>query len=1447
MPGAGFFIAPGKVMTCVHVIATCADVITVNPGLRVVWERDGGNSAEFRVTGQPLMLANGGRAISALECDYPDVAVLDLEEPPDHPCVRIDAEWPADGDSFQVYGYPREGGTIRLTPARLSYRGKHGNEPIAYLDLASDTVKPGMSGAAVLNLRTGGVCGVVVASKNAAQPDGALTVPWTAVESDLSDVLAANKAFHEGNPEWDAMAARPRTAPTHTEVIIEVTVSEAGMLDSCVRVGGSVLCHKQAPLPDELAGVWTALDLPALAAGERMAEAGRKLAGALLDDAGQQSLARRLNEIPPGGTAEVVLIGAGPCLSLPVELLRLVSDGGEVGPLGLLPNVGIARRIAAPGLVPGGSLVPVAPAPAMAGPLKILAAVAAPDETKTKNVPLDVEAEMAAVLDATAEVAAGSHAQVRILEVASLSAIREALSADSYQVLHLSAHGSPESVELEDEDGAPVTVTSEDLMKALKSSNQPLPLIVLSACSGGATGSAAMAAGLVARGADRVIAMLASVTDTYATALARYFYRELSAHPALSTGQALARARYQAEEERSRLAQDHLPRPEYGVATLFAGAGDGPLVDPDAEPRPLTVATTPPGGKGVRELPLGLLIGRRAQLRDVMGVLRRTERAVDRFGVASGVVLTGVGGIGKTALAGRVMSRLRDEGWLIAVHEGRWNPTALIGATAQAISDAMARTTDQGLGSVLRHCLELLTSSEIDDGPKLGIIADLLRGLRLLVVFDDFEQNLTTGGDAFLDLAVDEAITHLADTAETGALLITCRYTLPGPDRLLVPVPVPPLSATELRRMFLRLPALRDLDADDRRLLMRTIGGHPRLIEFTDALLRGGRANLRHVQVKLRDLARRQGVDLTANVSVRNAVDQAMLLGSADILLEDLIKLLTPRQADILCQVAVCRGPMSLDDLAFALAPNSQGAEPGLRSDVNRLADLTLLTPGTDVEMHPWTAALVTRNNPGDTAGLHESALAMRLRRFKQQRGAYDDLIDIPRHLAALGRYDDIWTVATEVLSLLPGTLATCAYLAEVSPFIPRTERAWTAVGHLEAAAFLQAGDLKSATRQLRAIHQQVQERAAADPANTESQRDLSISHNKLGDIAQDTGDLTVALAHYQASLDIRQKLAAAEPANTQSQRDLSVSYERLGDIARAAGDLTSARVHYQASLDIRQKLAAAEPANTGWQRDLSISHEKLGDIARAAGDLTSARVHYQASVDIATQLAAADPANTESQRDLSISHSKLGDIARAAGDLTTARTHYQATHDVQQRLAATDPANTEWQRDLSISYERLGDIANDADDLTTARVHYQASLDIASRLAAADPANTEWQRNLSISQERLGDIARASGDLTSARTHYQAGLDIRQRLAAADPANSGWQRDLSVSHNRLGALARAAGDIRAARSHHQMSLEIIRRLTAMDPGNAQWQDDLRFTGQRLNELDDAGQSAGGG
>src|SRR5262249_29332393 len=119
--------------------------------------------------------------------------------------------------------------------------------------------------------------------------------------------------------------------------------------------------------------------------------------------------------------------------------------------------------------------------PPTPGPLKILVAVGAPE--RTDNPPLDIEAEMQAIVSVVGGV---GRAEITILEVAGPQEIADALRRDAYHVLHLSAHGSPYGVELEDRNGNAVDVRAEDLVRVLRRGGRPLPLIVLSSCGGAA-------------------------------------------------------------------------------------------------------------------------------------------------------------------------------------------------------------------------------------------------------------------------------------------------------------------------------------------------------------------------------------------------------------------------------------------------------------------------------------------------------------------------------------------------------------------------------------------------------------------------------------------------------------------------------------------------------------------------------------------------------------------------------------------------------------------------------------------------------------------------------------------------------------------------------------------------------------------------------------------------
>jgi len=252
--------------------------------------------------------------------------------------------------------------------------------------------------------------------------------------------------------------------------------------------------------------------------------------------------------------------------------------------------------------------------------------------------------------------------------------------------------------------------------------------------------------------------------------------------------------------------------------------------------------------------------------------------------------------------------------------------------------------------------------------------------------------------------------------------------------------------------------------------------------------------------------------------------------------------------------------------------------------------------------MHPWTADLLEHRAPSRTHQ-HQRALAMRMRRVTDGVADYLDLLDIPRHHAALRQYDDLAVVAKQVTQVLSGTLAVAAYLAEIRPLIPPTERAWFLVGKLEMQTFLAAGDIPSATRLAHSIYHHCEARAAADPANPTWQQDVAVIQIDLGDLALAVGDLPTAKQHYQAALAIDKRLVATDSANTFSQRDLSISHNKLGDLAVAGGDLTGAQHRFQAGLDIAERLAAMDRANAQWQRDLAYFQQRMASLVNSSGE----------------------------------------------------------------------------------------------------------------------------------------------------------------------------------------------------------------------------------------------------
>lgn len=140
--GTGFFVAPGQVLTCAHVVTAPGS----EPPEHVVGQW---GDREFKLAVTP----------SGFLPEH-DLALLKVVGELDHPVACL-AEQMEPGDELWAYGHPggayRQGDVIRSV-----YDGPSVNaEGVELLRVTEGRAIEGFSGGPVLNWRTGGVCGVL--------------------------------------------------------------------------------------------------------------------------------------------------------------------------------------------------------------------------------------------------------------------------------------------------------------------------------------------------------------------------------------------------------------------------------------------------------------------------------------------------------------------------------------------------------------------------------------------------------------------------------------------------------------------------------------------------------------------------------------------------------------------------------------------------------------------------------------------------------------------------------------------------------------------------------------------------------------------------------------------------------------------------------------------------------------------------------------------------------------------------------------------------------------------------------------------------------------------------------------------------------------------------------------------------------------------------------------
>ncbi|WP_299217248.1 trypsin-like peptidase domain-containing protein [uncultured Aquimarina sp.] len=190
--GTGTLIAPGKVLTCAHVVRKSIDNIgsikILFPNLEepghFEWEESAVKVYVSKIYEEPNETTDTESELASLKKEYPDVAIIEISKK-DHSLMMFpdidDIPDDLQDRQFLAFGFQKKDRDLKRNVPQavsLNYNGEEiDSDVIRKLVFVNGLIRPGMSGAALIERETGNIIGIIQMTRNPNDDLGAFVIP----------------------------------------------------------------------------------------------------------------------------------------------------------------------------------------------------------------------------------------------------------------------------------------------------------------------------------------------------------------------------------------------------------------------------------------------------------------------------------------------------------------------------------------------------------------------------------------------------------------------------------------------------------------------------------------------------------------------------------------------------------------------------------------------------------------------------------------------------------------------------------------------------------------------------------------------------------------------------------------------------------------------------------------------------------------------------------------------------------------------------------------------------------------------------------------------------------------------------------------------------------------------------------------------------------------------